>query len=182
MVDFKFYLNRQGAPGIKGDKGDKGEKGNTPTFSTGLNTPTVYTMIIDCGDGNRFETGNLKYPMRDDSGSVLKYDRENSTVAIGKINSDDITPGTLGDGTITITQGGVVKGTFTTNQLSNQTIALDAGGGSGGGTAGNGITINSGVISAKIDNDTVTFDSNGQICFNVEPIEEVLDAILGDSE
>ena len=40
---------------------------------------------------------------------------------------------TVGDGTITITQGGVTKGTFTTNQSGNSTIALDAGGSGGGG-------------------------------------------------
>lgn len=37
---------------------------------------------------------------------------------------------TVGNGTITLTQGGVTKGTFTTNQSGNTTIALDAGGGS----------------------------------------------------
>lgn len=36
----------------------------------------------------------------------------------------------VGDGTITITQGGVTKGTFTTNQSGNTTIDVDAGGGS----------------------------------------------------
>lgn len=40
---------------------------------------------------------------------------------------------TVGNGTITITQGGVTKGSFTTNQSGNTTIALDAGGGGGGG-------------------------------------------------
>lgn len=34
----------------------------------------------------------------------------------------------IGNGTITITQGGVTKGTFTLNQSGNATIALDAGG------------------------------------------------------
>ncbi len=48
----------------------------------------------------------------------------------------------VGDGTITLTQGGVTKGTFTTNQSGNTTIDLDAGGGSSL-TAGNGIDINS---------------------------------------
>ena len=38
---------------------------------------------------------------------------------------------TVGDGTITITQGGVTKGTFTTNQSGNTTIDVDAGGGGG---------------------------------------------------
>lgn len=36
----------------------------------------------------------------------------------------------VGDGTITITQGGVTKGTFTTNQSGNTTIDVDAGGSS----------------------------------------------------
>lgn len=35
---------------------------------------------------------------------------------------------TVNDSTITFTQGGVTKGTFTLNQSSNQTIAFDAGG------------------------------------------------------
>lgn len=36
---------------------------------------------------------------------------------------------TVGNGTITITQGGVTKGTFTTNQSGDTTIDVDAGGG-----------------------------------------------------
>lgn len=36
---------------------------------------------------------------------------------------------TVGNGTITFTQGGVTKGTITTNQSGNTTIALDVGGG-----------------------------------------------------
>lgn len=37
---------------------------------------------------------------------------------------------TVGDGTITITQGGTTKGTFTTNQSGDTTIDIDAGGSS----------------------------------------------------
>lgn len=37
---------------------------------------------------------------------------------------------TVNNSTITITQGGVTKGSFTLNQASGDTIALDAGGGS----------------------------------------------------
>lgn len=54
-----------------------------------------------------------------------------ATVAITGAYSDlsgTPTIPTVGDGTITITQGGVTKGTFTTNQASASTIALDAGG------------------------------------------------------
>lgn len=59
---------------------------------------------------------------------------------------------TVGDGTITITQGGVTKGTFTTNQSGNSIIALDAGGGGGTTyTAGTGI---------DITNDTISIDTS----------------------
>lgn len=53
---------------------------------------------------------------------------------------------TVNDATITITQGGVTKGSFSLNQASGDTIALDAGGG-GSYTAGTGIDITSDVIS-----------------------------------
>ena len=45
--------------------------------------------------------------------------------------TDDSDGSTINNSTITITQGGVTKGSFTLNQANNQTIALDAGGGSG---------------------------------------------------
>ena len=39
----------------------------------------------------------------------------------------------IGNGMLTIKQGGVTKGTFTANQAGNTEVNLDAGGGSGGG-------------------------------------------------
>lgn len=47
----------------------------------------------------------------------------------GNASSEIATIGDIGNGTITLTQGGVTKGTFTTNQSGNTTIELDAGGG-----------------------------------------------------
>ena len=47
---------------------------------------------------------------------------------------------TVGNGTITITQGGKTKGRFTTNQSGNTTIALDAGGSGGAVDSVNGKT------------------------------------------
>lgn len=44
----------------------------------------------------------------------------------------------VGNATITLTQGGVTKGTFTTNQSANATIDLDAG---GGGSSGYTVTV-----------------------------------------
>lgn len=57
-----------------------------------------------------------------------------------------VQPSNLGNGTITIMQGGIRKGTFTTNQSGDTTIELDAGGGSSY-TAGDGINIVNNVIS-----------------------------------
>ena len=55
---------------------------------------------------------------------------------------------TVNNATITITQGGVTKGSFTLNQASGDTIALDAGGGGG---------------SVDIDNSTITKNSDDEI-------------------
>ncbi len=55
---------------------------------------------------------------------------------------------TVNNPTITITQGGTTKGSFTLNQTTGDTIELDAGGGGGGSyTAGDGIIIQNDVIS-----------------------------------
>ena len=54
---------------------------------------------------------------------------------------------TVNDATITITQGGVTKGSFTLNQASGDTIVLDAGGGS----------------SVAIDNTTITKNTSDEI-------------------
>ena len=48
---------------------------------------------------------------------------------------------TVNNPTITITQGGVTKGSFTLNQSSGDTIALDAGGGSGANTDLSNLTV-----------------------------------------
>lgn len=63
----------------------------------------------------------------------------------------------VGNGTITFTQGGVTKGTITTNQSGNATIDFDAGGGSAY-TAGNGIDITNDEIS--IDTNVVALKSD----------------------
>lgn len=60
--------------------------------------------------------------------------------------SDKPTIPTVGNGTITITQGGTTVGSFTTNQSGNTTIEVDAGS-SPSYTAGDGIIIANDVIS-----------------------------------
>lgn len=77
---------------------------------------------------------------------------------------------TVNNNTITITQGGTTKGTFTLNQNSDTTIALDAGGGGGIGTTtffknNTGTTLDT---QLTIGNDAMIF-KNGLL---LEPIED----------
>ena len=74
------------------------------------------------------------YMVTDDSGitsaeviSALGYTPYNATNPNGYV-----TNASIGTGTLTITQGGVSKGTFNANSSSNTTIALDAGGSGSG--------------------------------------------------
>lgn len=303
MADFQFFLNRQGPRGPQGYKGDKGEDGKTPAPRTGTNTPIETTVIFDTGDGNPYETPNLKYPIEDRGGNIVMLDRANETQYYGtpdqatdnyygvvklatpnsvlddpldsdvvtyelfdnnnqaiktvtdglagditqlntdlgtevtnrtnadtqltnKINTDvsneataranadstlsgridslttskanksevytktqtdsllnnksnvghthnynDLTnKPTIGNGTITITQGGVTKGTFTTNQTGNTTIQLESGGGGGGGasfTPGTGLELTAqDVLNVKIDGSTITTNASGELVSN----------------
>ena len=114
-------------------------------------TGTVVLTATDVGALPNTTTIGAADTIITQNGSVVGTINANATVG-GTIaitdtiysagNGIDITSGTIststtiasktdiGDGTITFTQGGVVKGTITVNQTSDTTIALDAGGGS----------------------------------------------------
>ena len=81
-------------------------------------------------------------------GNIVTHNvSEFATSAQGAKADTAVQPSDLGNGTITITQGGITKGTFTTNQSSNTTVELDAGGGS----------------SVVIDNSTITRNADQEI-------------------
>lgn len=66
-------------------------------------------------------------------GNIVTHNvSEFATAAQGAKADTAVQPADVGNGTITLTQGGVSKGTFTTNQKTNTTIDLDAGGAGGG--------------------------------------------------
>ena len=91
----------------------------TGSYNDLTNKPTIPTKTSDLTNDSNFVVG-----------SAL------ATVATsGSYNdlTNKPTIPTVNDATITITQGGTTKGTFTLNQSSNATITLDAGG-SGGNT------------------------------------------------
>lgn len=72
MVDFRYYLNRQGP---RGQQGVKGEQGYSPQITVGKNTASEFTLKIINEDGS-FETENLKVVPEDRGGTYLRYDRD----------------------------------------------------------------------------------------------------------
>lgn len=132
---------------------------NNATLTIQKNGTTVQTFTANQSTN---ATANISVPTKtsditNDSGFITSsalapyaLSADLATVATsGNYNdlSNKPTIPTVGNGTITITQGGISKGTFTTNQSSNTTIALDAGGGGIG----------------NIDNLTITANADDEI-------------------
>ena len=80
---------------------------------------TPYPTIISFEDIEITGTSTVIMPLSPTANQIVNKDYVDSHIP------------TVGDGTITITQGGETKGTFTTNQSGNTTIDLDAGGAGG---------------------------------------------------
>ena len=79
MVDFRYFVNRQGP---RGEQGVKGEQGYSPQITVGKNTAHEYTLKIINEDGS-FETENLKATAEDKGGTYLRYDRDTYQEYIG---------------------------------------------------------------------------------------------------
>lgn len=79
MVDFRYYLNRQGP---RGQQGVKGEQGYSPQITVGKNTASEFTLKIINEDGS-FETENLKVAPENRGGTYLRYDRDTYQEYIG---------------------------------------------------------------------------------------------------
>ena len=110
------------------------QKNGTDVATFTANSATNQTANITVPTDTSDLTNNAGYITGIDSTDIttaLGYTPVNpsslATVATsGSYNDLSNTP-TVGDGTITFTQGGVTKGTITTNQSGDTTIALDAG-------------------------------------------------------
>ena len=79
MVDFRYYLNRQGP---RGQQGVKGEEGYSPQIIVGKNTASEFTLKVINEDGS-FETENLKATAEDRGGTYIRYDRDTYQEYIG---------------------------------------------------------------------------------------------------
>lgn len=140
---------------------DTGDLTNGAGFITGITSGDVTTAL-----------GYTPYNSTNPNGyqaNVIETVKVNGTALTPSSKAVDITVPTVNNPTITITQGGVTKGSFTLNQSSGDTIELDAGGGGGSYTAGDGIDITSNVISntgvrsvsTGTNNGTISVDTNG---------------------
>lgn len=124
----------QGPQGVKGDKGDTGAQGIQGIQGPKGDTGSGFKIL---GDFDSYAdmiaahpTGNPGDAYQVGQATEQYYTKqETNTLLAGKANTSDIP--TVNNPTITITQGGVTKGSFTLNQSSNQTIDVDAGGGGG---------------------------------------------------
>lgn len=93
----------------------------TITGTTISATDTTYGNFTGATAGDAGASGLVPAPAAGDQGKFLQGDGTWTNPTMPTVN----------DATITITQGGVTKGSFTLNQASGDTIALDAGGGGG---------------------------------------------------
>ena len=79
MVDFRYYLNRQGP---RGQQGVKGEQGYSPQVIVGKNTASEFTLKVINEDGS-FETENLKVVPENRGGTYVRYDKDTYQEYIG---------------------------------------------------------------------------------------------------
>lgn len=104
---------------------DKYDASNPSGFISGISSSDVITALGYTPYNNSNPNGYIT------SAALSDYvtNTDLATTLADYAQTTDIP--TVGNGTITINQGGVQKGTFTVNQSGNSTINLDAGGSSG---------------------------------------------------
>lgn len=94
MVDFKWYLNRQG---VRGQRGKKGDTGFSPLITEKTNTKEEYVLHIQNEtDDTSFDTPNLKEGLvpEDMGGTYVRLNRETGNQYYGDI--DEATETTKG--------------------------------------------------------------------------------------
>lgn len=85
MVDFRFYLNKQG---LRGAKGEKGDSGYSPSIVEGTNTINEYTLRI-INEYDEFETPNLRgdqIDISDPNGTYVRYNQLTGKSYVGSVD------------------------------------------------------------------------------------------------
>lgn len=80
MVDFKFYLNRQGP---RGQQGEQGEQGFSPSITINSNTASEFTLLVT-NENDSFVTPNLRGDqVTDMGGTYIRYNPETRQMYAG---------------------------------------------------------------------------------------------------
>lgn len=80
MVDFKFYLNRQGP---RGQQGLQGEQGFSPSITINSNTASEFTLLVT-NENDSFVTPNLRGDqVTDMGGTYIRYNPETRQMYAG---------------------------------------------------------------------------------------------------
>lgn len=139
---------------LRGYTGGIGKISTTGTLQLhGSNTNIYGTSVGIDVKANSIDLGNWTNGKYLEADTTVKYGTSSTKYEIATVND-------IGNGTITLTQGGVTKGTFTTNQSGNATINLDAGGGA---------VTNPIVITNQAENRTLSLgidDDTNKVIFN----------------
>ena len=159
------FSNVNDAIELKADKSTTYTKTETNTLLNGkANTVHTHTLSQITDAGSLAGKSTVNYNTDITNKPILGSLAAKNTVDYATEVTNKPTIPTVGNATITITQGGVIKGSFTTNQSSNGTISLDAGGGGGTTyTAGNAIDLTSDTISVKVDGTTIGLNASNQL-------------------
>lgn len=133
QTDLQTALNGKQATIDSAHKLDYSLISNTPAIPTvGSGVLTITQNGTSKGTFNANATGNATISLVGENNVIesVKFNGTTATIS-GKTAVISATIPTVNNPAITITQGGVSKGSFTLNQTNAQTIALDAGGGGG---------------------------------------------------
>lgn len=132
----RVFAMAQGNNAMYGSTFMKGDFASFEIYNNGV----LVCNLVPCIDSNdvacMYDTVNERFLYNSGTGSftagaeVVPSDTVNCTLTSGDISTllgyTPVNPSDIGNATITITQGGVSKGTFTTNQSGNATIDVDA--------------------------------------------------------
>lgn len=137
----RVFAMAQGNNAMYGSTFMKGDFASFEVYNNGV----LVCNLVPCIDSNdvacMYDTVNERFLYNSGTGSftagaeVVPSNTVNCTLTGSDISTllgyTPASPSDIGNATITLTQGGVTKGSFTLNQSSSDTIAFDAGGSGG---------------------------------------------------
>ena len=158
---YKEYMKIDGAVQLVGDTSvDLSDYAKTSDLSSHIGDTVKHITSTERTNWNAAKThADSAHAPSNAQSNVIETVKVNGTALTPSSKSVDITVPSVGNGTITITQNGTTKGTFTTNQSGNTTIELT----DNNTTYGVATSSALGLVKSGTD---ITVDSNGNVSVN----------------